>query len=60
MPWRCFHQHCAACLIEGKGGARTAEQMFAMVDQLSESADERGEEILGALYDYAEAIMPEV
>ncbi|MDR3016685.1 MAG: exodeoxyribonuclease I [Delftia acidovorans] len=53
-------QHCAACLIEGKGGARTAEQMFAMVDQLSESADERGEEILGALYDYAEAIMPEV
>jgi exodeoxyribonuclease-1 len=53
-------EHCAACLIEGKGGARTAEQMFAMVDQLSESTDERGEEILGALYDYAEAIMPEV
>ncbi|WP_280191090.1 exodeoxyribonuclease I [Delftia sp. PS-11] len=53
-------QHCAACLTEGKGGARTAEQMFAMVDQLSETADERGEEILGALYDYAEAIMPEV
>ncbi|WP_447915912.1 exodeoxyribonuclease I [Delftia acidovorans] len=53
-------QHCATCLIEGKGGARTAEQMFAMVDQLSETADERGEEILGALYDYAEAIMPEL
>ena len=31
-----------------------------MVDQLSETADERGEEILGALYDYAEAIMPEL
>ncbi|MNY54594.1 Exodeoxyribonuclease I [compost metagenome] len=52
-------EHCAACLLDGKGGARTAERMFAEIDQLSETADERGEEILGALYDYAEAIVPD-
>jgi exodeoxyribonuclease-1 len=56
--WR-WEQHRAACLIEGGGGARTAEQMFAMIDTLSEAADERGEEILGELYDYADAILPE-
>jgi exodeoxyribonuclease-1 len=28
------------------------------IDQLGENADERGEEILSALYDYAEQIAP--
>ena len=55
--WR---EHCAAMLIDGQGGARTAEQMFAEIDALSENADDRGEAILGALYDWAEAIVPEV
>ena len=50
----------AAFLLEGSAGARTAEQMFAEIDALSETADERGEEILGALYDYADAIVPDV
>jgi len=50
----------AALLIEGQGGARTAEQMFAQIDELSESVDEQGEEILGLLYDYAEGIVPEM
>ena len=54
-----WEQHRAACLIEGAGGARTAEQMFAMIDTLSETADERAEEILGELYDYADGIVPE-
>ncbi|MCS4293159.1 exodeoxyribonuclease-1 [Comamonas sp. BIGb0152] len=48
-----------AFLHEGLGGARTAEQMFAEIDQLSETADERAEEILGTLYDWADAIMPD-
>ncbi|MNJ05783.1 hypothetical protein D3C73_1673430 [compost metagenome] len=47
-----------ARLFDGEGGARTIETLFAEIDQLSETADERGEEILGALYDYAEAIAP--
>ena len=56
-----WQQRCAAALIEGEGGARTAEQMFAEIDALSETLDdERSETILGALYDYAEAIVPEM
>jgi exodeoxyribonuclease-1 len=34
--------------------------MFAMIDSLSETADERAEEILGELYDYADAMVPEL
>ncbi|HEX8957314.1 MAG TPA: exodeoxyribonuclease I [Burkholderiaceae bacterium] len=48
----------AARLIEGAGGARSAQQMFDEIDGLQENADERGEEILGALYEYAEMIVP--
>ena len=56
-----WQQHCIAALIEGTGGARTAEQMFAEIDALSETLDdERAEEVLGALYDYAESIVPEI
>ncbi|HSV53987.1 MAG TPA: exodeoxyribonuclease I [Burkholderiaceae bacterium] len=54
-----WEEHRAARLFDGEGGVRTVEQLFTEIDQLSESADERGEEILGALYDYAEAIAPE-
>lgn len=53
-----WDEHRAARLFEGEGGARTLEGLFGEIDQLSETADERGEEILGALYDYAEAIAP--
>ena len=52
-------EHRAARLFDGADGARTIEQLFAQIDELSETADERGEELLGSLYDYAEAIAPE-
>ena len=52
--------HRAARLLEGKGGARNVDALFAEIDALAETADDRGEAILGALYDYAEAITPEV
>ena len=55
-----WEQLRAAFLIEGTGGTRTAEQMFARIDELSETASEQGEEILGMLYDYAEGIVPEM
>jgi exodeoxyribonuclease-1 len=32
--------------------------LFDELDKLAETADERGELILGALYDYAEMIAP--
>ena len=54
-----WEQHRAARLFDGAAGARTVEQLFAEVDVLSEDADERAEDILGALYDYAEQIAPQ-
>lgn len=53
-----WEEHRAARLFEGDGGARTIDMLFSEIDQLSEDTDARGEEILGALYDYAEAIAP--
>ncbi|VTU29987.1 Exodeoxyribonuclease I [Variovorax sp. PBL-H6] len=53
-----WEAHRAARLLEGEGGARNVDQLFAEIDTLAETADERGEELLGALYEYAEAIAP--
>jgi len=53
-----WEEHRAARLFEGLGGARTVDQLFAEIDALSETADERAQDILGALYDYAEMIVP--
>jgi exodeoxyribonuclease I len=54
--------HCSARLHEGAGGSTTLPEFFERIDQLNEEAeergDERGQEILGALYDYAEQIAP--
>ncbi len=51
--------HCADRLLDGAGGALTIEAFFEQIDQLSEAAVERGQAILGALYDYAEGLAPE-
>ncbi|SFB09476.1 Exodeoxyribonuclease I subunit C [Collimonas sp. OK607] len=53
-----WEEHRAARLFDGEGKARTVDMLFEEIDNLSESTDERGEEILGALYDYAEMIAP--
>ncbi len=55
-----WEAHRAARLLEGEGGARNVDALFAEIDTLAETADERGEAILGALYEYAELIAPEV
>jgi exodeoxyribonuclease I len=54
-----WEQLRAERLLEGSGGLTSLTSFFERIDQLSESADERGQEILGALYDYAEQIAPE-
>ena len=58
--WR---RHCADRLLQGQGGALTVQHLFERVDGLVERAtddgDERAEVILGALVDYAEAIVPD-
>jgi len=56
-------EHCAQRLLDGAGGSTTLQAFFDQIDTLNESAeergDERGQEILSALYDYAEQIAPE-
>ncbi|MFN3914119.1 MAG: exodeoxyribonuclease I [Aquabacterium sp.] len=50
-----------ARLHEGQGGGMSLQAFFERIDQLGEQLaddDERGQEILGALYDYAEQIAP--
>jgi len=53
-----WEAHRVARLLEGEGGARNVDQFFAEIDAAAETADERGEELLGLLYEYAEAIAP--
>jgi exodeoxyribonuclease-1 len=55
-----WQQHCSERLHDGLGGGQTLAQFFERIDALSETADERGQAILGALYDYAEQIAPEL
>lgn len=54
--WR---QHCHARLHAGQDGWPTLAQYFERIDALGEALaddDERGQRILGALYDYAEEL----
>ncbi len=55
-----WQAHRAAVLLDGQGGGLTFDTLFERLDTLGEQADERAEGILGALYDWAEAIAPEV
>ncbi|MDP2030936.1 MAG: exodeoxyribonuclease I [Thiobacillus sp.] len=55
LQWQAL---CAARLLDGAGGARTLEALFNEIDELAETTDERGEAILGALYEYADGIAP--
>ena len=52
-------EHCAHRLHDGAGGGVTLEAFMEQVDALGEEADERGQDILGALVDYATGIAPE-
>ena len=54
-----WQAHCAHRLHDGAGGSQTLTAFFEQIDALQENADERGQEILGALVDYATEIAPE-
>ena len=56
---RRWEQHRAARLFDGAGGARTLEAFGEAIDTLSENVDEAQADILSALFDYAESIMPD-
>jgi len=55
-----WQEHRAARLMEGAGGARSAQQLSDEIDNMHETVDERGEIILGELYDYAESILQDL
>jgi exodeoxyribonuclease-1 len=54
-----WEEHRRARLHEGAGGATTLAAFQDRIDTLGETADERGQGILGALVDWAERIAPE-
>jgi exodeoxyribonuclease-1 len=59
QQWRA---HCEQVLVEGVAGGLTLESYTRLLDELSEQVsddDERSQDILGALYDYAAQIAPE-
>ncbi len=52
-------QHCTARLHEGQGGGLTVAAFLQRVDELAEQQDdERAQDLLGALVDYAQDIAP--
>ncbi len=53
-----WQEHLVRRLHEGAGGFTSLQAFFDQIDVLNESADERGQEILSSLYDYAEQIAP--
>ena len=53
-----WQQHCADRLLQGAGGAVTLAAFLERIDVLAQSADERGQAILGALVDYAQSVAP--
>ncbi|MEY4562721.1 MAG: exodeoxyribonuclease [Pseudomonadota bacterium] len=56
-----WQQHCAHRLHDGVGGLMTLAQFFERIDELGEGADdERSQDILGALVDYATEIAPDL
>ena len=59
-----WQAHRAARLHEGRGGTMTLTAYFERIDALAETADtagdERAQELLSALYDYAQGIAPEL
>ncbi len=58
-----WEAHRVARLLEGEGGARNVDALFAEIDTQAETepgSSERGKVLLAALYDYAELITPEV
>lgn len=51
-------EHCRQRLVAGQGGTLTLAQFQERIDELVESADERGLALLETLVDYAETLAP--
>jgi exodeoxyribonuclease-1 len=54
-----WHEHRVHRLHDGAGGHTTLRAYLEQIDALGEGADEHGQEVLGALVDYAAEIAPD-
>jgi len=55
-----WQAHRVGRLLQGEAGALTAAALFDQLDQLAETADDRAQAVLEALYEYTEMIAPEM
>ena len=51
-----WYEHCSARLQEGEGGARSLEAFYAQLNELSKTADAKGNGILAALAEYGDSL----
>lgn len=54
-----WERHRKRVLLKGDAGSRTASAYMEAIDALSEDATDAQQDILGELYDWADAIVPE-
>lgn len=54
-----WDEHCVRRLHDGVEGYLTLESFFERIDDLQETADERAQDVLGELVDYATEIAPD-
>jgi exodeoxyribonuclease I len=51
-----WYEHCSARLQEGEGGGRSLEAFYAQLNELSKTADAKGNGVLAALAEYADSL----
>ena len=51
-----WYEHCSARLQEGEGGARSLEAFYAQLNELSKTADAKGNGILATLAEYGDSL----
>ena len=51
-----WYEHCTARLQEGEGGARSLEAFYAQLNELSKTADAKGNGVLAALAEYGDSL----
>ena len=51
-----WYEHCSARLQEGEGGARSLEAFYAKLNELSKTADAKGNGVLAALAEYGDSL----
>ena len=51
-----WYEHCTARLQEGEGGARSLEAFYAQLNELSKTADAKGNGVLATLAEYGDSL----